>query len=217
MIKTILFDMDGTLLDTEKHYNRFWKIAARELGYNLDDKKALEIRSLNREDGTILFTQWFGDKDAYDKIRKLRVELMTEYLANNPIELKPGALECLKWLTDNGYKTALVTATKLDLAVPELEQVGLLPYLSELVSARDVPHGKPHPDPYISACDRIGELPANCFAVEDSPNGIRSAHSAGCHTIFVPDLAAPEPEILDKIDIVLDSLHDLPEYLQGLQ
>ena len=213
MIKTVLFDMDGVLLDTEKVYNLCWRKAGLELGYDLNMERSLSIRSLNAVDGRKTFAEWFGSEKTYDLIRNRRKELMAEYFKTHSLEVKKGAEKTLRWLRDYGYKTSLVTATRLELAIPQLKEAGLYGLLDQYVSAREVQHGKPHPDPYLYACEKIGERPEDCYAVEDSPNGILSAFRAGCKTIMIPDLTQPDAETEKYITVCLNKIGELPDYL----
>lgn len=206
VIKGVISDMDGVMLDSEKLYVRFWCEAAQSLGFPMKKDHALGIRSLARVFAVKKLQGWFGTEFDYDSVRNKRIELMDKYVAENGIEAKSGAKELLIWLKQNGYKTALATATPVDRASLYLKQVGLLEFFDVICSAREVKRGKPEPDIYLLAAKRLGLAPGECMALEDSQNGVRSAFAAGCKTVLVPDLDNPENELKGCLYAVADDL-----------
>lgn len=205
--------MDGVILDSEKLYVRFWCEAANFYGYPMKREHALEIRSMARPLARAKLRGWFGESFDYEAVHSKRVELMDAFIAENGIEPKPYAEKLLFYLKENGYKIALATATPKDRAEDYLLRVGFLKYFDKVVSARMVEHGKPAPDIYILAAEKIGLEPRECLAVEDSPNGIRSASSAGCKTVMVPDLDNPTDQIRPLLYAVADNLCDVIKIL----
>ncbi|MBR1852528.1 MAG: HAD family phosphatase [Lachnospiraceae bacterium] len=186
-IEAVLFDMDGTLLDTERYYRIFWPRAMAAFGYVMSDEQALSMRSLGRPFAPQRLKEWFGEALDYHAVREKRKELMEEALARDGICVKPGAEELLQALQQRGVTAAVVTATDRERADRYLAQTGLAPYFSEVISATKVKEGKPSPDIYLYACESLKLKPEDCVAVEDSPNGILSAYRAGCKVIMVPD------------------------------
>lgn len=209
MVKAVIFDMDGLLLDTEKLLVRFWVQAANEAGYPMRREDALAIRSLHRKFAIPYLRGLFGETFDYVKIRSRRMELMNEYLSENPLELKPGAKELLTFLNENSIPAAIATATDLERTRDYLTRVGIFGCFSKIVCATMVEEGKPKPDIYIYAAGCLGLEPRECMALEDSPNGVRSAASAGCVTVMVPDLTPPDDELAGLIYACADSLGDV--------
>ena len=111
-------------------------------------------------------------------------------------------------------RTAVVTATAEDRAVRYLEMVGFKELFDEIISASMVKLGKPRPDVYLYACEKIGRKPEECMAVEDSPNGVNAAYQAGCHVTMVPDLTPADEEVKKMADHVVPDLRGLLEYLK---
>lgn len=208
-IKAVIFDMDGLLLDTEKLLVRFWVQAANEAGFPMTRENALSIRSLHRSFAVPYLKELFGEEFDYAKIRSRRMELMSDYLSKNPLELKPGAVELLTFLNERGLHTAIATATDMERTRDYLQRTGVLEKFDTLVSAAMVERGKPKPDIYIYAAKQLGLKPEECIALEDSPNGVRSAADAGCKTIMVPDLTPPDNELSNIIFAKADSLCDV--------
>ena len=213
MIKGVISDMDGVILDSEKLYVRFWCEAGRDCGFPFKTDHALGIRSMARPYAIERLRGWFGADFDYDRVRNRRIELMDAYVAEHGIEAKPGAGELLSYLKENGYLVALATATPVERAMLYLSRLGLLKYFDFVASGHDVEHGKPAPDIYLYAAEKIGLPPEECLALEDSPNGVRSACAAGCKTVMVPDLDQPTEEIIPLLYGVAANLAEVKRFL----
>lgn len=209
MVKAVVFDMDGLLLDTEKLLVRFWVQAANEAGFPMEREHALSIRSLHRKFAVPFLRVLFGEEFDYFKIRSRRMELMSAYLEENPLELKTGARELLEYLNANGIRAAVATATDFERTRDYLTRVGVFDRFDKIVCATMVDEGKPKPDIYLYAARELGLSPGECLALEDSPNGVRSAASAGCVTVMVPDLTPPDGELSELIYADVPSLKDV--------
>lgn len=212
-LKAIIFDMDGTLIDTEKYYRIFWKKAAGQCGYPMTDEQALAMRSLGRPFAPMQLKAWFGEAANYQKVRNCAKEMVEECLKREGIRCKSGALALLAWLKDRHITTAVATAAGLERARDYLNRAGLLEYFDRIISATEVREGKPSPDIYIYACEQLQASPQDCYAVEDSPNGILSAYRAGCKVIMVPDQTQPDEELSKCLYAKVDSLEEIRELL----
>lgn len=216
MIKAVIFDMDGVLIDTEKHYNAAWCEAAHRAGFERFGREhALMLRSCDARLASEMMRDIFGEEFDYYAIREVRRRLVAERLAQYGLEKKPGIDEILAFLHGRNIKAAVATATPIDLTLQHLERIGVKDRFDRIVSAKQVANGKPAPDVYLYACEQIGEHPSDCIAVEDSPNGIKSAHAAGCKPVMVPDLTQPDEEIRPLLYAVVDTLADMKELLTG--
>lgn len=208
-IKGVISDMDGVILDTEKLYVRFWCEAANFYGYPMQKHHALSIRSMARVFAKEKLKGYFGEDFDYHAVHSKRIELMDKYIEENGIEAKQGAEKLLSYLRKNGYRVALATATAPDRTKCYLERLGLYEYFDKIVCASMVSRGKPEPDIYLYAAEKLGLAPQECLALEDSQNGIKSASSAGCKTVMVPDLDEPAKEIVPLLYDVADNLCDV--------
>ena len=205
---TIFFDLDGVLIDTEKLYFRFWKEACLFYGFTISDEDTLSLRSRDPNDAREFFKRIFDGKLDYDMTRSKRIELMNHYFETHPIELKECAVEILKSLKERGKKLYIVTANKVDKAVKIMDSLHIIEYFSEIISAKDVKRGKPFPDVYLKACEHVKMEPKDVVVFEDSPNGLKASHSAGCFTIMVEDLT-PYTNDMDYVDGAISSLKEV--------
>lgn len=217
MYKAVLFDMDGLIIDTEKHYQKAWIQAAKELGFNMTVKEQLYLRSCTKKYAEPIMQKFFGPDFDYDKVRNRRKEIMDEDLKKFGIEKKPYVDEILDFLKEEGIKRALVTATHETKAREYLKEIELEEKFDKVICADMVENGKPDPDIYLFACKKIGEKPSDCLALEDSPNGVRSAYSAGVDVIMVPDLSEPDEELNKMILKSAGSLKDVISFLQNME
>lgn len=216
MIRGILFDMDGVLLDTEKIYFQCWKRSAREFGFELQDEVALAVRSCCQTYAEPYLKRVMGSSFDYLTIRNRRRELVSAYIEEHGISKKPGILPLLEYCQSCGIITAIATATARIEAEKRLAMVGLSSAFSKIVGGDQVQRGKPDPDIYRATAAAIGLQPHECVAVEDSPNGIVSAFAANCQVIMVPDLTAPDPSIQPLLYDIAPDLEQVIPILKTL-
>lgn len=205
-LRGAVFDMDGVLIDTEKLYVRFWRQSAADFGYNMTEEHVYSIRSLARKFANVRLKKIFGEDFPCASVREHRTELMDAYIAEHGIETKKGIFTLLMYLRERGIKTAVATATPRDRAMKMLESIGAISYFDAIVGGDMIQNGKPEPDIYLRAAAELGLSPESCAAFEDSPNGIKSAYSAGCHVVMIPDLTPPDDDIMPMLSAVYDSL-----------
>ncbi|MFR6026435.1 MAG: HAD family hydrolase [Christensenellales bacterium] len=163
MIRGVVFDLDGTLLDTEKLYRRFWVEAARRMGYPMEDRHALMIRSMAADMAEPLLKREVCPAFDYHAVRALRRQIMEDYIDENGVEPKPGLLPMILDLQRMHMRVALATATPEVRARKYLRMVGVEDAFDAVACAEMVAHGKPAPDVYLLAAQKLN-LPPACLA-----------------------------------------------------
>ena len=211
----VIFDMDGLMLDTEKLLARFWMQAAQEAGFAMSFEQVLGIRSLAAVYAKPHLQGIFGAGFDYERIRARRRELTAAYIAAHGIEKKPGLDALLAYLKATGRRIAVATATDRERTADFLGRIGVLSYFDTFICGDMVKCGKPDPEIYLTACGVLGLAPEDCMALEDSPNGIRSAHAAGCKAVMIPDLSQPDESLQLLLYACLPSLDGVITLLEG--
>ena len=210
MIKAVLFDMDGTIFDTEAIYRRAWIRAAKDVGFNVDMDRFFElICGLNMADMTALVHRVYGEDVPFEEVRAQRRVYIEEDLAAIGLQFKSGAPEILYALKEEGIRIALVTSSGRPLVDRYLRMSGLEDVFDVIMTGETVAHGKPHPEIFLTAAAKLGIEPQCCMVVEDSPNGIRAGHAAGMYTVMVPDLHPYTEALHPLVWRCCDALGDL--------
>lgn len=215
MIKAILFDMDGLMLDTEKLLQKFWCEAAHFYGYNMTPKIELGMRSLSKRYALKYTKKMFGNDFDYPAVRAKRIELMNNHINQNGIEKKKGLDDLLDYIKSTHLKAAVCTATDFERTKIYLKNLGVEDKFDRIICGNMVKRGKPAPDIYEYACECLGFLPEECIALEDSPNGVISASVAGLNTIMIPDLTLPSDDIKPLIYAQCENLEQVIEILKS--
>ena len=210
MIQAVLFDMDGTIFDTEVIYRRGWIQAAKDVGFDEDMDLFFErVGGLNMTDMKALVHRVYGEDAPFDALRERRRFYLEEELACGILPFKSGAPDILYSLKEKGIPIALVTSSGRPLVDRYLKMSGLEDVFDIIMTGETVTHGKPHPEIFLSAAEKLGVLPAHCVVVEDSPNGIRAGHAANMYTVMVPDLHPVTEELRSLLWHCCDTLGDL--------
>lgn len=206
--KVLFFDLDGTLIDTEHLYFRFWKEACKYYGYEISDSDALSMRSREKKSAEEFLSKISDGLLDYETTRNKRIELMNAYLSTHPIQLKEGAVDVLKLYKSQNKQIYIVTANTIEKSQRIIKSINIEEFIDGVISAKDVKRGKPFPDVYLYACEMIKTKPNEVVVFEDSPNGLISSSTAGCFTVMVEDLT-PFTKDMDYVDGAISSLKEL--------
>lgn len=216
MISAVIFDVDGTLLNTETIYMEAWRQAAKQKGFTMNEEYLQKSRARNIQDTLLLFNEYFGARISFYELRDLRVKLAEEMIsAKTPGELlMPGVPGTLDFLEKHGIKTALATSTERNKSDDHLRAAGLFGRFPVTVTGDEVKHGKPDPEAFLTAAAKLGVKPEECLVAEDSPAGIEAASRAGMTPVFIPDMAKPTEDTYRRAAAVLGSLAELPALIE---
>ena len=166
MIKAVIFDMDGVLIDTEKYYIQLGMDITKEMGYEIPREVFLSMRSLNRKFSKPMLLEKYGEDFDFEYFHAERRKRLRAILESRGIEKKPGVDEVLSILKREGLQTAVATATDMERASSYLSQIGVLEKFDRILSVSNVKNGKPMPDVYLEACRQLEKEPSECIAVE---------------------------------------------------
>ena len=213
-IITIIFDMDGVLVDSEPIHERAEMETCREFGMDVSKSEWDGFRGKKLEDIFSYASKKYGTgNEPIEEMIKRKIEKYLS-LALAEMELVPGAYEFLQELKENGkYKYALTTSGRKFQQDQILAKVGLADFFEKMITADDVKNGKPHPEPYVVTVEKLGVQPFECLVIEDSDNGIKSAKAAGCWACGVTTTFSKEKLESSGADVVVSSFTELEELL----
>ena len=209
IVRGVLFDVDGVILDTECLYSRFWMEACHFFGFPMTKEQSLQMRSLNKIAGQEKFHALFGPTADYATIRVKRIELMDAFVEQEGVAPKPGIEKLLDALEERGIPCAITSSSPYERLERYLTPLNLFHRFQKVITGYDVPKGKPEPDIYLLGAAELGLAPGSCLALEDSPAGILSAYRAGCLPVLIPDQDTPGDDTLSLLYAKADTLTDV--------
>ena len=212
-LQGIVFDADGTLFDTERLARTVWLGVAREWKATAIEEHYMELIGRNREGIVSLLKSVCPPDFPLDDFLATCSQKSREKLNREGVPVKEGAREVLELCSCKGLPVALATSSGAGTTQFKLENSGLDRYFQAVITGDKVSHGKPHPEIYLTACRALGADPLGSMAVEDSKNGVLSAHAAGMMTAMIPDLLPPTPEMEEMAFRKFSSLLELRDYL----
>lgn len=221
-VKNVIFDMDGVIFDTERVYIECCIEAAKALPVPEEQvyETCVKCTGTNEFQTMEFFHRDFSPFLTEAECQTLRdesVRFFKKRYAEKLIPMKAGVVELLDFLKERGVRTGLASSTRKDIVERELADAGILHYFESVTGGDVVKISKPNPEIYLIACDKMQVSPQECFAIEDSFNGIRAANAAGMRPIMVPDLIQPTDEIRQMAETVCSDLFGVIDYLRNLQ
>ncbi len=207
--RAVVFDLDGTLIDSEELVKEAHFAACDRMGYTMTDAQFLALVGMHREANDLQLRSYYGDDfPLEDFIANTRA-----HVGERVAPLKAGALELMDVLDELALPFALATSSRRPWVERHFAAHGLSARFRAVVTRQDCIEGKPHPEPYLNASRLLGAAPGDVLALEDSYAGVESAHAAGCMTVMVPDLLAPTERERERA-LVLASLSEITPLLR---
>ncbi len=215
MIKAIIFDLDGVLIDSEPTAYAILREMVSEYGgdISLTDYTTKYLGRTVAMGMTTIKNTFNAPEDEdvlFDKYLRLEKEKVAA-----GIPLKPGVVELLDFLKSNDYKMIVASSSIRERAKKILEHHNILKYFDDLVFGYEVPRGKPYPDIFLKACEKLNVNPDNAIVIEDSEAGIEAAYSAKIPVICIPDMKKPDERHQKMAQFVFESLYDVLKYLKS--
>ncbi len=209
---SVIFDMDGTLLDTERICVPAWNHAGEKQGFHNVGKHIPAVCGTTAADSSRYLADTYPTMDVPTFKQDVR-----DYIEKHMVvQYKPGAEQLLRFLKENDVKLALASGSSHASIEHHLKAVGATDYFDVVVSGADVPNGKPAPDVFLLTARKLGVDPRECYVIEDSQNGIKAAVCAGMRCIGVPDIVQFSDEIKHLLTAEFNSLHEALVFFQAL-
>lgn len=208
----VIFDMDGLLFDTEALWQEALLSAAAERGHEIPDEVYHQSIGVRRSQCKGLFLSHFGEDFLFEEFHAHWTRHFW-VISEHKLALKPGAPELLDALDQFSLPRAIATSSPRTTVDRHLASHGLKHRFDQIICRGDYENGKPAPDPFLKAAERLGIEPRSCLALEDSHVGVRSASAAGTMTVMVPDLLEPTEEVRALCIFVARDLHHVRDLL----
>lgn len=212
-IRGVVFDMDGLLVDTEAMIRDLYAELAETHGAAMPEHVFHRMIGLPNEASNAVARAHFGPDFPLEAFHA-DVTVRAHAACEAGVALKAGVIELLDHLDGAAMPRAIATSSSHAAVKRTLGPSGILPRFDTVVAAGDYPRGKPSPDPFLTAADRLGVAPGHCLALEDSHNGVRAAHAAGMMTVMVPDLLEATDEMRGLCLAIAESLHHVREMIE---
>lgn len=210
---SVIFDMDGTLLDTQRICIPAWDYAGELQGFKNMGKFVPDVCGTNDTGSTNYLLKNFPTLDVIEFKKKSR-----EYIAKNiEVKFKKGAEELLSFLKENNIKFALASGTSRPSVMHHLNELGIADIFNAIVCGGDVENGKPAPDIFLLTAEKLGAEPSDCFVFEDSENGIRAGYSAGMKTFGIEDIVPFKEDVKKLMFKELNFLDEAIEIFKNLK
>ena len=213
-IDAVIFDMDGLIFDTERPIKQATLEAAIAVGFEMPEAFYQTLIGVPGAECDALIKAHFGSGFPFDAFDDVCRAAIARALGEG-VAVKPGAAELLGELHARRMPLALATSSGRDHAERHLRAADLRRFFAVTATRNDVSRGKPHPDLFLKAADDLRVDPERCLVLEDSHNGVRAAHAAGCLPIMVPDLLEATDEMRDKCVLIASDLHEVRMLFDG--
>ncbi len=188
---SVIFDMDGTLTDSQSICIPAWDIAGEKQGFKNMGSAIPDVCGMNEEGWTKYLLEHYKGLDC----PKFRKDFMQYIIESGVAKLKSGATEILNFLRQNNVKMAIASGSPMDAIKFHLKGNGIFDYFDAVIDGTAVTNGKPHPEPFLMAAEHLGVNPSDCFVFEDSDNGIISGCRAGMKCIGIADIVPFKAEV----------------------
>ena len=211
MIKAIIFDMDGLMIDSERVTFECYQEILKGMNLTMDEEFYKTLLGIYQR-----FYDVYGNDFPIEDVIKDVHALMAKRFETEGVPIKTGLKSLLEYLKENNYKTIVATSSNRDRVDTILSQAQITDYFDDSICGDEVTKGKPNPEVFLKSCQKLGVNVDEAIVLEDSEAGIQASYDAGIKVICIPDMKYPEKQYEEKTFKILKDLNDVTEYLKSL-
>ena len=216
MIKAIIFDMDGLMIDSERVTFECYQEILKGMNLTMDEEFYKTLLGKPLKWIYQRFYDVYGNDFPIEDVIKDVHALMAKRFETEGVPIKTGLKSLLEYLKENNYKTIVATSSNRDRVDTILSQAQITDYFDDSICGDEVTKGKPNPEVFLKSCQKLGVNVDEAIVLEDSEAGIQASYDAGIKVICIPDMKYPEKQYEEKTFKILKDLNDVTEYLKSL-
>lgn len=216
MIKAIIFDMDGLMIDSERVTFECYQERLKDMNLTMDEEFYKTLLGKPIKGIYQRFYDVYGNDFPIENVIQDVHQLMAERFETEGVPVKKGLVELLHYLKDNNYKTIVVTSSNRDRVDKILAQAKITEFFDDSICGDEVTKGKPNPEVFLKSCQKLGVNVDEAIVLEDSEAGIQASYDANIKVICIPDMKYPEKQYEEKTFKILKDLTEVTAYLKSL-
>lgn len=216
MIKAIIFDMDGLMIDSERVTFECYQEIIKGMNLTMDEEFYKTLLGKPLKGIYQRFYDVYGNDFPIEDVIKDVHALMAKRFETEGVPIKTGLKSLLEYLKENNYKTIVATSSNRDRVDTILSQAQITDYFDDSICGDEVTKGKPNPEVFLKSCQKLGVNVDEAIVLEDSEAGIQASYDAGIKVICIPDMKYPEKQYEEKTFKILKDLNGVTEYLKNL-
>lgn len=216
MIKAIIFDMDGLMIDSERVTFECYQERLKDINLTMDEEFYKTLLGKPIKGIYQRFYDVYGNDFPIENVIQDVHQLMAERFETEGVPVKKGLVELLHYLKDNNYKTIVATSSNRDRVDKILAQAKITEFFDDSICGDEVTKGKPNPEVFLKSCQKLGVNVDEAIVLEDSEAGIQASYDANIKVICIPDMKYPEKQYEEKTFKILKDLTEVTAYLKSL-
>lgn len=216
MIKAIIFDMDGLMIDSERVTFECYQERLKDMNLTMDEEFYKTLLGKPIKGIYQRFYDVYGNDFPIENVIQDVHQLMAERFETEGVPVKKGFVELLHYLKDNNYKTIVATSSNRDRVDKILAQAKITEFFDDSICGDEVTKGKPNPEVFLKSCQKLGVNVDEAIVLEDSEAGIQASYDANIKVICIPDMKYPEKQYEEKTFKILKDLTEVTAYLKSL-
>ena len=216
MIKAIIFDMDGLMIDSERVTFECYQERLKDMNLTMDEEFYKTLLGKPIKGIYQRFYDVYGNDFPIQNVIQDVHQLMAERFETEGVPVKKGLVELLHYFKDNNYKTIVATSSNRDRVDKILAQAKITEFFDDSICGDEVTKGKPNPEVFLKSCQKLGVNVDEAIVLEDSEAGIQASYDANIKVICIPDMKYPEKQYEEKTFKILKDLTEVTAYLKSL-